>query len=80
MGGISVTFYVRALGTVIHSYRSLTSRSIGGVTLLFVLPLTADHNLLRERRPEFGAQELCESRGGRPGLPVPNKPYGLCGN
>ena len=25
------------------------------------------------------AQELCESRGGRPGLPVPNKPYGLCG-
>ena len=26
-----------------------------------------------------GAQELCESRGGRPGLPVPNGPYGLCG-
>ena len=25
------------------------------------------------------AQELCESRGGRPGFPVPNKPYGLCG-
>ena len=24
-------------------------------------------------------QELCESRGGRPGLPVPNRPYGLCG-
>ena len=24
------------------------------------------------------AQELCESRGGRPGLPVPNSPYGLC--
>ena len=23
------------------------------------------------------AQELCESRGGRPGLPVPNGPYGL---
>ena len=22
------------------------------------------------------AQELCESRGGRPGLPVPNSPYG----
>ena len=21
----------------------------------------------------------CESRGGRPGLPVPNGPYGLCG-
>ena len=25
------------------------------------------------------AQELCESRGGRPGFPVPNKPYGFCG-
>ena len=25
-------------------------------------------------------QELCESRGGRPGLPVPNSPYGLCGH
>ena len=26
------------------------------------------------------ARELCESRGGRPGLPVPNEPYaGLCG-
>ena len=25
------------------------------------------------------AQELCESRGGRPGLPVPNSPDGLCG-
>ena len=27
----------------------------------------------------FRAQELCESRGGRPGLPVPDSPYGLCG-
>ena len=25
------------------------------------------------------AQELCESRGGRPGLPVPKSPYGFCG-
>ena len=25
------------------------------------------------------AQEQCESRGGRPGLPVSNSPYGLCG-
>ena len=25
------------------------------------------------------AQELCESRGGRPGFPVPNSPYSLCG-
>ena len=25
------------------------------------------------------AQELFESRGGRPGLSVPNSPYGFCG-
>ena len=25
------------------------------------------------------AQELCESRSGCPGLPVPNKPDGFCG-
>ena len=25
------------------------------------------------------AQELCESRGGRPGFLVPNMPYGFCG-
>ena len=23
---------------------------------------------------------MCESRGGRPGLPVPYSPYGLCGH
>ena len=26
---------------------------------------------------DASAQELCESRGGRPGLPVPNKPDGF---
>ena len=32
------------------------------------------------RCPQFRAQELCESRDERPGLPVPNMPnYGLCG-
>ena len=29
---------------------------------------------------ENRAQELCESRGGRPGLPVPNSLYGLFGS
>ena len=28
---------------------------------------------------QFTAQELCERRGGRPKLPVPSGPYGLCG-
>ena len=27
----------------------------------------------------YRVQELCESRGDCPGLPVPNKPYGFCG-
>ena len=27
---------------------------------------------------QIRGQELCESRGGRPGLPVPKSPYGLC--
>ena len=25
------------------------------------------------------AEEVCDSRGGRPGLPVPNSRYGFCG-
>ena len=32
-----------------------------------------------EKSFNIRAQELCESRGGRLGLPVPNNPYGLCG-
>ena len=35
----------------------------------------------KKRRKNWSnrAQELCESRGGRPGLPVLSSPYGLCG-
>ena len=29
--------------------------------------------------PTHRFPELCESRGGRLGFPVPNSPYGLCG-
>ena len=29
--------------------------------------------------PQSTPYPLCERRGGRPGLPVPNSPYGLCG-
>ena len=29
---------------------------------------------------EDRTREMCESRGGWPGLPVPNGPYGLCGH
>ena len=30
-------------------------------------------------KKKIRVQELCASRGGRPGLPIPNNPYGLCG-
>ena len=30
-------------------------------------------------RIQSRSQELCESGGGRPRIPVPNSPYGLCG-
>ena len=33
----------------------------------------------KKKNEDLRAQELCESRGGRPGLPVSNSPYGLCG-
>ena len=40
-----------------------------------------DHHLLKEAngldREGVRAQELCEGRGGRPGLPVPFNPYGF---
>ena len=35
---------------------------------------------LKKKKTEARAQELCESRGGRPRPPVPNIPYRLCGS
>ena len=43
------------------------------------LNASADVKCHERRKPCDKAQELCESRGGRSGLPVPNSPYGLCG-
>ena len=52
------------------------------------LPWQPAHHVFRERatdvistacrKSSIRAQELCESRGGRPGFPVLNSPYGLC--
>ena len=54
-----------------------------GFQSLIVLMVSVDvkHHisLLTIRLAGFRAQELCESLSGRPGLPVPNSPYGLCG-
>ena len=44
---------------------------------LMVLTVSVDVKL--HRRQNNRAQELCGRQGGRPGLPVPNSPHGLCG-
>ena len=38
------------------------------------------HNWMKREKEDFRAQELCESRGGRSGLSVPNSPYDPCGH
>ena len=48
-----------------------------GSLSLTVLVVSVDVKAILEEHSR--AKELCESRGGRPGLPVPNSPYGLCG-
>ena len=40
--------------------------------IIILRPLRIDDKL-------DSSQELRESRGGRPGLPIPNRAYGLCG-
>ena len=42
-------------------------------------PQPPPHTHTHTPHPHPRAQELCESRGGRPGLLVPNSPYGFCG-
>ena len=35
--------------------------------------------ILKFQLPSVELRSCVKSRGGRPGLPVPNSPYGLCG-
>ena len=41
--------------------------------------LSASYKLSDVQSSARRAQELCENRGGHPGLPVPNSPYHICG-
>ena len=52
--------------------------SVLGSPSLIVLMTSVD---VRQHwtRTHIRAQQLCETRGGRPGIPVPNSPYGFCG-
>ena len=53
--------------------------AVRGFPSLTVRTVSEHKATLEERRP-IRAQQLCESRGGRPGLPVPDTPCGLCGS
>ena len=46
---------------------------------LIVHTITTHLKKETNKRLCYTAQELCKSRGGHPGLPVPNSPHGLCG-
>ena len=50
-----------------------------GSPSLIIRTVSVDVKQHWTRSQNFRAQELCKSRGGCPGLPVPNNPYGLCG-
>ena len=56
----------------------LPIESICSHTQTFI-PVFLLHDTSSPARQCLRAQELCESRGGCPGLPVPNSPYGLRG-
>ena len=50
-----------------------------GSPSLIVLTVSVDVKQHLKKKRVLRAQKLCESRGGRPGLPVPDSPCGLCG-
>ena len=50
-----------------------------GSPSLIILTVSVDVKQHSTKTRKYRAQELCESRGGRSGLPVPFSPYGLCG-
>ena len=56
-------------------------RPLNGSSLLVGLAETTGDDVIKDwfKQLSFCVQELRESRGGHPGLPVPNSPCGLCG-
>ena len=68
--------FMLAVGVLeIYFYSTFYQQKIKIKTFRHERPVSARGSIYIYRR----AQELCESRGGRPGLPVPNSPKGLCG-
>ena len=60
---------------------SALSRRVGALQISIIIIMKIDICGHKAALNSGGTrdQELCESRGGRSGLPVPNSPYGLCG-
>ena len=52
---------------------------LGSPSLIVLIVCESKPTFEEEEEVHYRAPELCESRGSRPGLPVPNSPYGLCG-
>ena len=52
---------------------------VSGSLSLIVLTVSVDGRKATLNSRLARAQGLCVSHGGRPGLPVPNSPYGLAG-
>ena len=71
--GVSNLFFCFLHPVNRYSYKYQSSPS------LIVLTVSVDVKQLWTWPQTLRTQELCESRGGHPGLPVPNSPYGLCG-
>ena len=46
---------------------------------LIVLMVPVDVKQHLKMKSGARAQDLCDGRGGRPGLPAPNSPHGHCG-
>ena len=71
---VHVCFRARCLKSV-----SELEAAVLGSPSLTVRMVSVDSKATLNLNPQQSSGAVCESRGGRPGLPVPNSPYGLRG-
>ena len=62
-----------------HHERKLKEEAMSAPSVIRQVDSVDVKKQLKATMPAREVQEMCESRGGRPGLPVRNRPYGLCG-
>ena len=46
---------------------------------VYTVSVDINQHLKKRKKTQIRGQELCESRGGCPGLPIRNSMYSLCG-